>query len=225
MLKKHYKLIFSGTVIIILLFVINQQHQEKKLYEQYISQNMNYEIKKLVKGIVESYNIFDEILDSGDITNRQAKLLISFSKDIVNMTEELERKAISLERLNHSEFNNVTYGNTLRIFSFFSNLDADKYYDIGKLDDIHTTLDSSLYEKIKFLKELYFLWILVVEDSLIGVIITEEDIQLSVSEYNSNFDSDSVSNNFWIDLLVEFDEKTNAFLNKYEIDNIKEKLN
>jgi hypothetical protein len=224
LIKKHYKPILYGTLIVIFLFILNDQYQDKKMYEEHISQKLNNDIHKVVRGIVSTYNIFDEILDSGEITKRQANLLLHFNIDIGTITKEYVMLAVDLNRLNISNFNNEAHNNSLEIFSFLFALTNGEEYKLEELDDTLIVLDSELNETIGYLRELHFDWIKAAEKNTSGVTINENLARLDGNEFFSFCGEDSVSKKFWVNLIVDLDEQTTKFLNKYEIDNIEEIL-
>ncbi|WP_078596382.1 hypothetical protein [Evansella clarkii] len=224
MIKKHYKPILYVTLIVIFLFILNDQYQDKKMYEEHISQKLNNDIHKVVRGIVSTYNIFDEILDSGEITKRQANLLLHFNIDIGTITKEYVMLAVDLNRLNISNFNNEAHNNSLEIFSFLFALTNGEEYKLEELDDTLIVLDSELNETIGYLRELHFDWIKAAEKNTSGVTINENLARLDGNEFFSFCGEDSVSKKFWVNLIVDLDEQTTKFLNKYEIDNIEEIL-
>ncbi|UCZ51469.1 hypothetical protein LGQ02_11330 [Bacillus shivajii] len=224
MIKKYYKQILYGITIVILLFLLNSQYQEKKMYAEHISQNLNTDIQKVARGVVSNYNTYGEILDSGEITKRQASLLLHYNKDIDLLTNEYGRLAVKFNLLNNDNFNNETHENSREIFSFLFSFTNGEDYELDELDDTLIVLDSNLTETIEYLRELHFNWVKVTEENITGVTINENLARLDGSEFLRFYGEDSVSKSFWVNLLVDLDEQTTKFLKKYEIDNIEQLL-
>ncbi|WP_416150114.1 hypothetical protein ACM26V_03735 [Salipaludibacillus sp. HK11] len=224
MIKKYYKQISYGLSIVILLFFLNIQYQEKKMYEEHISQKLNSDIHRITISLVNNYNTYGEILDSGKVTKRQASLLRDYNRDIVRITDEYERIAVNFNHLNNANFNNETLNNAQKISSFWGSItNWEDYFD--ELDETLIVLDSELTEIIEYLWELHVNWLKAAEKNISGVSNTNNHAKLDGLVFNSYYGKDSISKSFWIDLIVDLDDKTTIFLNDYEIANIEEILN
>ncbi|WP_163537357.1 hypothetical protein [Gracilibacillus sp. YIM 98692] len=237
MLKQYYKqlLIFSAFLIIILLLIIYNQYQENKKYEEYLSNGLNDDIQTLNDAIVDNQNIYQQVSDSEHITKQHLISLIKNNSIIKNLTQKYEYLALRLNRLESNKDYNETGKNAQTISSFFRVLAGKENFclepnnhfkqsrksepiadyftevrrDICNLEsdeknDVLVNLDSDLKEKLGHIQELNSFW-----------------IEASKAYETTERADDTLSNDHWINLIVDLEKETKDYLyNKHKISNI-----
>ncbi|SEQ29658.1 hypothetical protein [Piscibacillus halophilus] len=221
MIKKYKPLLYI-ILIVILLLIVFKQHEEKSMYEKHISLELNNDIQSLTNGIISNYNILDEIINSGKITKQQAQLLTQYSKDIVLMVNKYENLAISFNRPDNSHFNNETFNQAQKIFSFFFSIKGRDDFALDEMDETLIELDSKLTKDIKTLMTLHHHWLEASENHIYGVTIMDGYAEFQGNEYLNYYGDHSVTDLFWSDFIVELNEKTKIFLDQYEVNHIEE---
>lgn len=228
MKTKYYKqiLTFSGLVIVILLIVLYNQYQENKIHEAYISNHVNSDMDTLVNAIIDNHNMYQEILGSEEITNHQLISLRRNNGYIRAIPQDYQYLAIQFNRLEPDKVYNETAGNAQKISGFFSDLGGREMYgllDAEEMHDVFVELDSVLKEKIEYFHELNSFWVEAVKKNITGVKETEKVVEFS-GAIGSHYGEYSLSDDFWVDLVVDLDVNTRTYLDKHKILNIEELL-
>ncbi|WP_211202353.1 hypothetical protein [Salicibibacter cibarius] len=85
-------------------------------------------------------------------------------------------------------------------------------------------LDADERGKIEHVKALNSVWLEAAERNVEGVTVRNGKANFNARTYENYYGEDSISNDFWVDLLVELDEETLKFLKQRNVPNIGERL-
>lgn len=227
MIKRYYKQILVLIGLIIATFVIYNQSQENKMYEAHISEEVNSDISSLVVAIVDNQNLYHEILNSNIITKKQLKWLWTNNHEIWTITQEFEFLTIKFNRLDQNL--DRPKSNGVEINSFLGELGSSKNIllrslELEEMNDVIYELDPDLKKKMIYIQELNSLWLEAIKENITGVTMTEEKVRIDDDKFNTNFSENSISNDLWVNLVIDLDKKSKTFLDEYNIYNIKELL-
>jgi hypothetical protein len=224
MKKPNYKEILLGLCVVFLLLVSYNQYKDKKMYEAHISNIFNQNTQIMVTSIVDSHSIYMDILISEEITHRQIIQLSKYSRNILMVHQQNRQLAMEFNRLEPRMNTNEVGESATKIDIFYSNLIGDERVGPEELDNTLFELDHSLREKIEYLQDLNSAWLEVVQNNIIGVSSNGGKFTFDVHEYQNHYGKNSISNNFWVELLVDMNTKTTDFLSKHNIYNVGELL-
>jgi hypothetical protein len=225
MIGRYYKqiLTMSSLVILILLFVIYNLQQENKMYEIYISKDVNNDMNDLVNAIVDNHNIYSEVLETGEITKHQLQLLERNNTHLLKIPQDYDNLAVfQFNRLDTGILFNEVAANASIISGFFSELGGPEMYRILFLDELHDVfieLDENLRGNIEDFKELNNFWLKSVKSNIPGIKEVNGKLEFNKSVHYY-FGERSVLDDFWIDLIVDLNKETRSYLYEKEIYNI-----
>ena len=78
-------------------------------------------------------------------------------------------------------------------------------------------------QKIITIKELNSLWVSTVKDNVFGVIDNEDDLVFNTQQFREHYGENSLSEQFWVNLVVDIEQNTQKFLwdnDLIDIDNV-----
>ncbi|QQK78970.1 hypothetical protein HUG20_02980 [Salicibibacter cibi] len=229
MINRDYKKILVGVVgfCIVVLFAFSyNQYNERKMYEANISQELNNDFHRLVTAMSHNQTYYVEILETEQVTKRHAQLLglRTYNGDISRIKEEYERLAVEFERLEPRMIENDTAVNAIEIGSYFSELGDYQRPEPEELDDVLLELDADDREKIEHVKALNSVWLEAAERNVEGVTVEGDNVNFDARRYHNYYGENSLSNEFWVDLLVDLDEETLRYLDQHNLSSIGERL-
>src|SRR5699024_478587 len=101
-------------------------------------------------------------------------------------------------------------------------MNGDEETDFDNMDEVIYELNDVMEDKMMQLKELNSLWVNSVFKNVAGTSGDKGEIEFDSDEFRSNYEDNSVSDNFWIDLILNLDEDTRNFLTENKLNNIDE---
>src|SRR5690625_2253858 len=142
------KLIKLSVVIltIILVFYGYKLYQDKRMYEEYISIELNNDTGNLVRDIIESNELYKDILNKGNITRYEAERLKFNAYTIQKFTQEYGFLAQNFERMKSNEFQNETASQVADIAYFYSEMNGETLIDGDNMDEVILVLDNGMEE-------------------------------------------------------------------------------
>lgn len=223
-MKTKYKIFIASICFVILLGVAYKQYEEKKLYEEYVSHQINGEVQRLVIAIDHSLNIYEEIIDTGKLKKGDASTISIYSRDILSIPQELHSVGLQLQRIETGTFSTTeNIAKTAQTISpFFMEMIGYDYLEMDEIDDVLFVLenDPNMRKKIEHLHELYELWSSVVKNNLN---FNEEEPRTNGAR--KQYKDISVKNKEWAHLVIQLDEATQQFFYEKNIDSIDDLLN
>ena len=217
-MKTKYKIFIAGICFVILLGVAYQQYEEKKLYEEYVSHQINGEVQRLVIAIEHSLNIYEEIIDTGELKKGDASTISIYSRDILRIPQELYSVGLQLQRVETDSFSTTeNIAKTAQTISpFFMEMIGYDYLEMDEIDDVLFVLENDLNmrRKIEHLHELYASWSGVVKYNF-----NNEGEQGTDGAWNRN-KVIHVKDKEWVHLVLQLDEATQQFFHEKNIDSI-----
>ncbi|WP_163578926.1 hypothetical protein [Gracilibacillus saliphilus] len=231
MLKKYYKQILLILCFGILFVIIYYQYEEKKVYEVYISENLNREMQQLVVSLVQSNHLYQEILQEEEITKFQVHTLNTYTNHLIKSPQKYEDLAVRFNRMEPRATPNETAINAEKISHFFYVLRGNSSHtpdEDENEDDVIHELDNKpeLKEKIKELQALNTLWAESAQRHIEGLTISKDgDVSFDNLAFIDHLDEYSLTNDYWVDLVKDLDQITNDYLIEKQIRSVDEILN
>lgn len=217
--EKYVKLVVALFIIMLIYFNYNL-YQEKEMYEEHISIDVSSDISNLVRAIIISNELYNKILDEGNITRYDAERLKMNAYTIQEVSQSYGNLAIKFKRIRSDEFHNESAEQAAQIASFFSKMNKKNTIDQDNMDDMIVELDDKMEEKIIQLKELNALWLDPVKKSIPSIPDKDKQEDLSLLENYNQYGNKSLSQDFWINLVIGIDENTRSFLRKSNLNSI-----
>ncbi|BBH21943.1 hypothetical protein Back11_32880 [Paenibacillus baekrokdamisoli] len=208
MLKRYYKQVLVGLCMVLLLFLTYSQYKEKKMYESYISNHLHYDMITLAQGIVKNVSLYEDILESGEITMLQADSLAQKNDFILSTVQNYAHLAVDFNRLKEGFEYNETSANAQKIALFFSHWEENH-------GNKPITLDPQIRTIITKFQALNSNWVNVVKENKAFAIDN-----VSVSYSSGELQPYGLSNKFWLDLLVGLEETTTNYLSENKLNSI-----
>lgn len=225
MFKKKNQLLFTILLIIILLLVAYNQYQTKKMYEEHLSQTVSADMQTLVISIIKSDEIYKGILDKGNITRRDAESLRIYSYDILSIPQDYNGLALEFGRMGSREFQNKTADTAQEISHFFYKMNEDIYVDEKNLDEVICELNDEKSDVIHLLKELNSLWSEAVLKNVVGASDYNGHLEYDSEKFQDHYGDNSLTDDFWVDLIVDIDKSTREFLTIHELRTVNDIFN
>ncbi|HLQ97058.1 MAG TPA: hypothetical protein VK135_00070 [Candidatus Dormibacteraeota bacterium] len=221
-IKKKLKNLLVFLLFITLLIYFYNLHQEKRMYEEYISIDIYNDMSTLVVSIIENYKLYENILEEEVITRGDADRLKWNAYNILEFPQHYGSVASQFNRIKSEVFHNETAETAAQIADFFSEMNGDEEADFDNMDEVIYELNDVMEDKMMQLKELNSLWVNSVFKNVAGTSGDKGEIEFDSDEFRSNYEDNSVSDNFWVDLILDLDEDTRNFLTVNELNSIEE---
>lgn len=222
MFKRNYKqILYTIILIAVLVFSINQ-YLEKRMYEEFVSHIITNNSQELIQGILQVNTINNEILDTNELTYRQLSLLNNYSADILQVFQYnlglaqqfgLYEESIEMEKIKEDLH---------EIEKFYSLINRDS--KVNKLDEKFIEIDSNLKEKLRYINELNGLWLNSINENIGEINQKGDEFVFNTKQFQEQHGNRSISNGFWVDLLIDMSAIHNDFLDKHNIYSIREVL-
>ncbi|GGM41321.1 hypothetical protein GCM10011351_29380 [Paraliobacillus quinghaiensis] len=222
-ITKYYKSVLTVIVIAVLVFIGYSQYKEKKMYEEYISLSVKNDMQDLVNAIVDNERIYKNIIDEEVITKGDAYFLARNSGYMMELYQKYNGLAKIFERIEHGATQNTTGGTAQKIAAFFGEMIKEESIDSSNLDEVKIELNDDMRQKIITIKELNSLWVSTVKDNVFGVIDNEDDLVFNTQQFREHYGENSLSQQFWVNLVVDIEQNTQKFLwdnDLLDIDNV-----
>ncbi len=193
-----------------------KQYQENKAYEIFISHLITNNSQELIQGILYVNTIYDELLDTNELTNRQLNLLKSYTTNILQVFQYnlglaqqfgLYEKRLEMKKIKE-DLNEID-----KFYSHLLNRDSK----VDKLDEELVTIDLNLMEKLKYINELNELWLHSIHENIDEVTQQGNEFVFNTRQFQEKYGNHSISNRFWVDLLIDISAIHKDFLDKYNI--------
>lgn len=223
--KKNKLLLFTTLLIIILLLVAYNQYQTKKMYEEHLSQTVSADMQTLVISIIKSDEIYKGILDKGNITRRDAESLRIYSYDILSIPQDYNGLALEFGRMGSREFQNKIADTAQEISHFFYKMNEDIYVEEKNLDEVICELNDEKTDVIHLLKELNSLWSEAVLKNVVGASDYNGNLEYDSEKFQDHYGDNSLTDDFWVDLIVDIDKSTREFLTTHELRTVNDIFN
>lgn len=209
---------------VLLLFLLYKQHDEKQKYESYLSQQLSNEISYLITELIRSDSVYKDILSSEKITKLQAMQLSNSSNTILTLSQKYEDFAVSIKRMDSDRMDHQTAISAQAIGRYFSAMLGPYQVEQNEADQILMILDSGLRVKMEQLHALNTYWLSASEDDVAGVSLKEGQTTFNTEQYHKKYGRNSISNDFWVDLVADLNTKTKVYLTENYIQNLEELL-
>lgn len=221
-IKKKLRNLLVSLLIIFLLIYIYNLYQEKKMYEEYISIDIYNDMSTLVVSIIESYKLYENILEEEVITRGDADMLKFNAYNILEFPQHYGSVAFQFNRIKSGMFHNEAAENAAQIADFFSEMNGDEETNFDNMDEVICELNEPMRNKIVQLKELYLLWVDSVLKNVAGTSGDNGEIEFDSDQFRSNYEDSIITDKFWVNLILDIDEDTRSYLNANELNSIEE---
>src|SRR5690625_329507 len=217
--KKKYKIFLFAILPIILLSIIAfNQYKDKIMYEKYISQHVSADMHRLVRAIIKSDEIYVDIIDKTSMTRGDADEVKIYCYVLLEVPQDYGGLALAFSRRGKREFKNKTAGVAQKMGSFFFQMNEDVDVVDGKnIDEKLFDLNSEKEAIISRLKELNDLWVKSVLKNVVGVTEHNGKLQFDTRKFKKNYGDNSLTDDFWVDLVMDLDKNTRDFLTKHQL--------
>ncbi|MDQ2087969.1 hypothetical protein RBH29_16185 [Herbivorax sp. ANBcel31] len=222
MIKKIVLLAISFLIILILSLI---NYNEYKLINAYDEITMREFVG--FNGILyaESRDIYNNILKNEYITIREAFMLRRNARLEQNFANKYTKHAQALNGSQDLYREIITKDTMEGIYKYFHLMLEERWrinYDYA--DDIIVFLDNDSRKKIEYLYELNNLWLNSIDKNIEWVEEGKRTGLVEVSEYLEDKKKPLVLQTYWIDLVIDMENETRDFLDRYGVNNIKELL-
>lgn len=217
--KQMLLIIFS---ISVLVFGI-KQYQENKAYETFISHVITNNSQELIEIILHVNTIYDDILETNELTYRQLSLLNKYSTDILQVFQYnlgLAQQFGLYEESGEMEKIKEDLHEIEKLYSHLLNRDSK----VDKHDEKLIAIDLNLIEKLKYINELNELWLHSINENIDEVTQEGNEFIFNTRQFQEKYGNRSISNRFWVNLLIDISAIHKDFLDKYNIYNIQQVL-
>lgn len=223
MFKRNYKqILFTIILISVLVFGI-KQYLEKRMYEEFVSHIITNNSQELIQGILQVNTIYNEILDTNKLTFRQLRLLNLYSTKIPQALQYnlglAQQFGLYEERIEMKKLKEDLH----EIDQFYSHL-LKSDLKVIQPDEKFIEIDSNLKEKLKYLHELNGLLLNSINGDIGEVNKEGDEFVFNTRQFQEQYWKRSISNGFWVDLLIDISAIHSDFLDKYNIYSIREVL-
>jgi len=193
------------------------------MYENYISVSVKNDMQDLANAIVDSQNIYVNILDEEVITKGDAYLMAHNSGILMELYQKYNGMAKRFGHIENRTTQNTTAGVAQEISAFFSGMIRKENIDSSNLDDVQIKLNGDMKQKVIKLKELNSIWLSSVKNNVFGVMDKQGDLVFNTQQFRAHYGENILSNNFWVNLVVDIDSDTQKYLHDnsvFEIENV-----
>src|SRR5699024_10259744 len=129
------KYLLVSLLIITLLIYHYNLHQEKRMYEEYISIDIYNDMITLVVSIIENYKLYENILEEEVITRGDADRLKWNAYNILEFSQHYGSVASQFNRIKSEGFHNETAENAAQIADLLSEMNGEEETDVDTIDD------------------------------------------------------------------------------------------
>lgn len=184
------------------------------MYEEYISVSVKNDMQELVNAIVDNQKKYENIMDDEVITKGDAYFLSNNSGIVMELYQKFDGLAKRFGRIEYGTTQNTTAGVAQDINAFFGEMIRGESVDSSNLDDIKIELNDDMKQKIIKLKELNSLWVSSVKNNVFGVMDKQGDLVFNTQQFRDHYGENSLSDNFWVNLVVDIDSDTQKYLQR-----------
>lgn len=197
--------------MIVLIYFSYSLYEDKKVYEEYISLEVDEDMSALAFAIIDSNELYKQILDRGVIANYEVDKLKKDAYTILEIPQKYGGLAFYFNRRTSEEFQNETAEQAAQIASFFSEMNKNEEIDDDNMDEV-TELNKRMEEKIIQIQELNALWLSSLQKHVAGVKDDGGAISFDSREFQNHYGKNSFSHDFWIDFVIDIDHKTKDYI-------------
>ncbi|UCZ51618.1 hypothetical protein LGQ02_12155 [Bacillus shivajii] len=228
MIKNNYKKLLLCIVIFLFVFICFNFYQDKRMYERQLSQDLDNEMVRLINAIVDNEKLYKNILSSGQMTNGQVYDLHRNYNLIIEYAQKYERLAIQFGYIDRSEVTNNTAGSANAIETFVNSFKNHSVYPLKEQeesDEVVIQLSVELKEKIEQIRKLNSVWIEAADKNIAGITRLDSDVvKFDSNLFREYYGSHSISNDFWVNFVLDLDEGTMDVLSHVGVIDMRELL-
>jgi len=224
-LRRYYKNIFVVIMISFLIFITYSQYKNKIIYESHISSSLNNDVQRLVQSIIDNQEVYDQILKSQYVTKGDAYFLAHNHSSLFTISQKYEAIAKKFERIEGRTTQNLTAINVREISFYFNDMVKEDRLDMDNKDDVIHELTNDRKEIITQLRNLNVEWLQILKHHIYGVKEDQGEYTFDSQVYRDHYGEHSISDDFWVKVVVGLDHKTKTYLNSQGFESIEEIVN
>ena len=220
MFKQYFKQIMCILILIFVLVFGMKQYYDKKMYEEYISHVITNNTQDLIIGIMETHDIYDQIINNKELTSQQLNLLITYN---YNILQSFQYNLGLSQQFGLTEEEKEKIKNDLHEIGKFL-IQLNNNLEVKKLDKEVLELDLILKDQLTHINELNKRWLNSLYTNIEELDKNGDEYVFNSLQFQKQHGDSMISNHIWINLLNDLSAIHKGYLIENDLYSISEVL-